>query len=151
KPAPKLLPGYERISDFDSAYNDADLGMKQEFEVLQTVANFRVLRVTDTWFGITVLGSFIINYLIRQQGMNHEEVYHQYDYSILPLADPIEGNQWQITLINPMDALSFKWNIEDSKWTEPESWMYSGAQQPAAWLTHSFPTANTTAQLLEVG
>jgi len=149
KPAPKLLSGYERISDFDRAYNDADLGMKQEFEVLQTVANFRMLRVTDTWFGTTVLGSFIINYLITQQGMNHEEVSHQYDYGILPFADLIEGNQWQITFINRMYALRFNWNIEDNQWTDPELWVYTGGQQPAGWLNHSFPKANTPAQRLE--
>jgi len=149
KPAPKLLPGYEWISDFDSAYNDADLGMKQEFEVLQTVANFRVLRVTDTWFGTTALGRFIINYLVTQQGMKHEEVIRQFTYGVLPFANLIEGNEWQITFINRMYALRFNWNIENNKCADLKLWVYTGGQQPAGWLNNSFPMVNTDAQRLE--
>lgn len=149
KPAPKLLSDYERISDFDRAYNDTDLRMKQKFEVLQRVTNFRVLRVADTWFGTTALGGFIINYLITQHGMKHEEVPRQYAYGVLPFADLIEGNQWQITFINRMYALRFNWNIENNQCTDPELWVYTGGQQPAGWLNNSFPKTYTPFQRLE--
>lgn len=149
KPAPKLLPGYKRIPTFQSTYNDPDSKMKQEFEVLQKVANFRTLTVADTRIATAVLTGFIIQHLVTQQGMDQEEITLKFAYAEIPFADPIQENQWKITFINRMYALRFNWNIENNQCTDPEVWVYTGGQQPAGWLNNSFPKANTPVQQLE--
>ena len=147
KPAPKLLPGYECIPSFQSTYNDPDSKMKQEFETLQKVTNFRTLTVADTRISTSVLTGFILHHLVIQQGM--KEIPLKFAYGEIPFADLIQGNQWQITFINRMYALRFNWDIENNQCTDPEVWVYTGGQQPVGWLNHSFPKANALVQRLE--
>jgi len=146
KPAPKLLPGYEPTPLFRSTYRDIDFETKELFKLLQNVGNFRTLSLADTRFGAAALSGYIINYLIEQHGMSREEVSHKFAYGEIQFADLIQGNEWQITLINRMYALRFNWNIENSECTDPEVWVYTGGQQPSGWLNDVLPKANTGLQ-----
>lgn len=147
--APDTLPGYERVPDYYEPYEDKSFPMEEILQLAQGVGNFRTLGVADTRFVTEVLYGYALEYLKAEKHLTVEQVMNQRMYGELFFADPIQTDQWRITVVNRLYTLTYNWNITDNHVSEPELWVYTGKQQPSGWLSGQFPKSHTAVQQLD--
>jgi len=148
KPAPEL-PGYELVSDFYAPYEDESYPLEEVLRLAQGVGNFRTLTVADTRFVAEILNGYVLEYLKAEKHFTLQQVVNKRMYGELFFADPIQADQWRITVVNRLYTLKFTWNIADNQVSQSQLWLYTGKQQPSGWLNGKFPEAHTLVQQLD--
>ncbi len=149
QPAPELLPEYEQVPNFYAPYEDEDFPLEDVLKLTQGIGNFRTLRVADISFAVEILDGYAIEYLKDEKQFTVEQAINQRMYGDLYFADFLQGDQWQMTAINRLYTLTFRWNIADNQISQPELWVLTGKRQPAGWLSGQLPKPQTPIQQLD--
>lgn len=149
QPAPALLPGYEQVPDFYITDDQRDTPLKDELHRMQSFTNFRTLDLADSRLVSGVIFGYVLQFLKAEMNLTLQQVLNQRMYDDLYFADFLQGDHWQITVINRLYVLKFIWNIADNHISMPQLWVYKGKRQPPGWLHDQFPKSRTAIQELD--
>ncbi len=144
EPAPETLPGYQKVENLNAVFKDAEFNI--DLDLLSDLVNIQTFQLTDTRSFIPTFSIF--SYLLNQKGISNKELSSKLFFGDLWFADLIQGDEWQITLVNRIFALKFKWNVATNRISVSDFWIYEGKKQIFGWLNNQFPKTYTKLQQL---